>query len=347
MVIFGAGASYDSDPRYPSPNVGGRPPLANELFDDRFNSQISQHPACAPLMDELRNCGDIERYLEDRAARSEKYPRIRTELLSLRYYLSAVVKQSTEAWYDQAGGVTNYARLLHNLQDWSEDTETNIAFVTFNYDTLLEKAAQASLQKNITNIRDYISEHNFKIYKLHGSVDWMRMVSGVENISPAQQPTPQFNILPHSTALELTTHYEKTYSPDVPPLNSGIAYIPAIAVSTATKSTFECPETHLLDLKSTLPHITMIMIIGWRATESHFLKLWKDIPKQSNTSTPEPMIKHIHIVDASEMSANIVKNNVATGMDIHPPTAITTSTRGFTTFVRTDELPIFLGTQTQ
>jgi len=352
MVIFGAGASYDSDPRYQPPSVPPysdvyRPPTANQLFDDRFNSQISKYPECAPLIDELRNCDDIERYLEGRVARSEKYPRIRNELISLRYYLSEVVQLTTQHWHAQTGGVTNYVRLLHQLRDWSEDTNTNIAFATFNYDTLLEKAAEAALQKSLTETKDYIYSHWYKIYKLHGSVDWLRMIHGVAPLTSQEQPSRQFDVLPHSTTLELTTHYAKKDSLEVPAITIGTAFIPAIAVPTATKSGFECPEAHILDLKATLPHITKILIIGWRATERHFLKLWKDIPKQTSNSTPEPTIKHIHIVDRSQEDADNVKNNVVIGTDIHSPTAITTSIRGFTTFVRTDELPIFLGTQNQ
>jgi len=35
MVIFGAGASYDSNPERPIGIYPSRPPLANELFEDR------------------------------------------------------------------------------------------------------------------------------------------------------------------------------------------------------------------------------------------------------------------------------------------------------------------------
>ncbi len=60
LVIFGAGASFDSAPTYPpGANVLGgdrlnnfhRPPLANELFENRpvFAEAITRLPECQPI----------------------------------------------------------------------------------------------------------------------------------------------------------------------------------------------------------------------------------------------------------------------------------------------------------
>lgn len=51
---------------------------------------------------------------------------------------------------------------------------------------------------------------------------------------------------------------------------------PAIAIPVEKKRGFECPH-HLLDeLISLLPQVTKILVIGWRATEAHFLYLLRD-----------------------------------------------------------------------
>jgi hypothetical protein len=68
MVIFGAGASYDSCPTYPpgtavpaspdSLNHYHRPPLAIELFEDRpvFAEAIEHYfPECQPIVPRLRS----------------------------------------------------------------------------------------------------------------------------------------------------------------------------------------------------------------------------------------------------------------------------------------------------
>ena len=66
LVIFGAGASYDSIPTYPpgthiptgdTLNKFHRPPLANELFENRpvFAEAITYLPECAPIVPRLRS----------------------------------------------------------------------------------------------------------------------------------------------------------------------------------------------------------------------------------------------------------------------------------------------------
>ena len=40
-----------------------------------------------------------------------------------------------------------------------------------------------------------------------------------------------------------------------------------------TKSGFECPSDHLECLRVHLGRVTKILIVGWRATEKHFLDL--------------------------------------------------------------------------
>ena len=56
---------------------------------------------------------------------------------------------------------------------------------------------------------------------------------------------------------------------------------PAIAIPVENKREFECPVDHLKQLRMFLPHVTKIIIVGWRATETHFLDLLKsDLTKE-------------------------------------------------------------------
>jgi hypothetical protein len=70
LVVFGAGASYDSDPDHPPPAPAGghlltienhRPPLANRLFDNRpqFLTAMESFPECMPLIPRLRKSGVV------------------------------------------------------------------------------------------------------------------------------------------------------------------------------------------------------------------------------------------------------------------------------------------------
>ena len=49
--------------------------------------------------------------------------------------------------------------------------------------------------------------------------------------------------------------------------------IPALALPVVTKSQFICPPAHLDRLRELLPKVEKILVIGWRGSEKHFLKL--------------------------------------------------------------------------
>jgi len=51
---------------------------------------------------------------------------------------------------------------------------------------------------------------------------------------------------------------------------------PALAIPVETKRQYECPEEHLNVLRECLAKVTKILVIGWRATEDHFLRLLLD-----------------------------------------------------------------------
>ena len=70
LVVFGAGASYDSAPSYrvpkgdesfqgdgPIPVEQNRPPLADGLFENRgfFSATLTKFPKCQPLVPYLRH----------------------------------------------------------------------------------------------------------------------------------------------------------------------------------------------------------------------------------------------------------------------------------------------------
>ena len=55
-----------------------------------------------------------------------------------------------------------------------------------------------------------------------------------------------------------------------------VPLFPAIAIPVETKSGFECPQDNLDCLRHLLPSTTKILIVGWRATEQHFLRILKE-----------------------------------------------------------------------
>ncbi len=49
--------------------------------------------------------------------------------------------------------------------------------------------------------------------------------------------------------------------------------VPALAIPATGKSEFICPKNHLESLRKVIPHVTKIVIVGWRAAEQHFLTM--------------------------------------------------------------------------
>lgn len=52
-----------------------------------------------------------------------------------------------------------------------------------------------------------------------------------------------------------------------------VGLVPAIAIPVEKKAYFEFPQTHLEELVRALSHVDKLLLIGWRATEDHFLTL--------------------------------------------------------------------------
>src|SRR6266568_3188132 len=178
LVIFGAGASFDSAPTYPpGANVLGgdrvnnfhRPPLANELFENRplFAEAIDRFPECRPIVPRLRNLGDrsIEAVLEDIQGEAETYARANQELAAVRCYLHRVISRTENEWRGVAKHVTNYLTLLREIE--RTHPKGPVCLVTFNYDMLLEDAL-LHFDLHIEGMSDYTQKHPFyRVFKLH------------------------------------------------------------------------------------------------------------------------------------------------------------------------------------
>ncbi len=99
MVILGAGASYDSfAPRPASSHMElGRPPLADQLFDDKrdfFAETLMKYPEALAVANDLRirapnqTVEEVLERLRDEAATDHRRHR---QLAAIRYYLQDMI----------------------------------------------------------------------------------------------------------------------------------------------------------------------------------------------------------------------------------------------------------------
>jgi hypothetical protein len=304
------GPTYPPNPATPPPvpqdlpNRNLRPPLADELFADRplFADTLERFPECAPIVSMLRHLKDesLESVLEKLQTASKDYSRGRRQLAAVRCYIHQVISQTENEWRRVIKGITNYKTLLDQIERLQGSGEP-VSLVTFNYDTLLEDALRL-FGVPITSLDDYIKNQTiYRVFKLHGSLNWAHKIQTPEPINYGGNTDSVFaQIIEQWDEVRIAQTY--IFSPnDVLGVASGVSSFPAIALPVTTKQTYECPEKMVEELACLVPKVTKVLVIGWRATEDHFLGILGNRLSGLRRGVP------LHIVAGSEERAEETK----------------------------------------
>jgi hypothetical protein len=346
MVVFGAGASYDSDPdRPPGTHAGGaypgqpyRPPLASGLFSSVYQEWVHLYAQSQGLMPRLRSAAPrVEQELERIRDESRTRTTLRRQLAAVKYYLHGVIQQSSANWYKQTdGGITNYVRLLQRIEAWRDANNEKVCFVTFNYDTLLERACTgAALGIPLANIADYIKGPEYFIIRLHGSVDWFIDARATSPSNGAHSFIEGAGVAEPSGPVTAWPGWEST-----PP--TGL--FPAIAIPTQTKtdSDFICPPDHIELLNSALRSMTRLLIVGWRGLEQHFYVLWHGLPGYGLQARFPQQMERLLVVDASHEDVMAVLGNIVRGSGLNNIPLVSEIAGGFSAALTHPNLEEFL-----
>ena len=276
MVIFGAGASYDSGPDFPNARQeysSERLPLANQLFErrDYFADALELYKECYGIIPLLRDkrSESVEQVLEKFRNEIEEDSRRITQLIALQFYLRDIIRHSQGRWQQRTQGITNYTALLEQLEHRRKPEET-ICLVTFNYDTMIEQALGAH-DRPLIELGDYISRDDYRLIKLHGSIDWVQQALTMGPIPPSERASWQ-TVAPYIKSNRYTL--SESYFKESGGLPQEGVFLPALALPVETKSDFQCPKEHVEALGDMIPHVTKLLVIGWRASEKHFLQLF-------------------------------------------------------------------------
>ena len=282
MVIFGAGASYDSYSSAPPPagvvDYEERPPLANQLFSSRgnFRNIAAKYPKCLPLIAQLepRSNGkhSVEEFLEEYQAQADAEGR--SQLYAIRYYLQEVIRFCEIQWIATTRGVSNYSSLFNQARRLGD-----ICFVTFNYDVLLEQSL-AQFDVTFPTLESYVNEKNCKLIKPHGSTDWTFWFPKRSTKMLEDNPTPQ-ELIRAAPVIGSAALLRKMSVIPGEATHEIFFQVPALAIPVVSKSEFVCPNLHLDALRELLPHVTHIAAIGWRAGEKHFLAMLSEYLQKS------------------------------------------------------------------
>jgi hypothetical protein len=352
MVIFGAGASYDSSPDFPSPPTQllqrefWRPPLAYQLFLDKHGAfgEIVANPnyrRLLPILRRLRypSSGSVEEELEtllaEASAEANSSSERKRPLFAVRYYLHDLLLKVSDEWLKHTSGVTNYAELLDQIQQLTAGQP--VCLVTFNYDLLRDRALLSFDYKRTDPENEPLLAHpTFRLFKPHGSVDWARYVDVAPNTRLGIE-----QIIEQANTIKLTNTYiraDATHPSSIHTFERPIAPAIAVPVQTKTENSFEWPQSHRATLEQHLPSVTKILIIGWQAKEAHFLEMLRDkLPRAGRE------LEHILVVgkDADDSKAILHRFAAELGQSGYNTKHGYTNV-GFSQFVASGELEAFL-----
>jgi hypothetical protein len=321
LVILGAGASCDSGG--PAGHTESRPPLASELFEQRgaFDQAVTHFPACRAILARLRSAGAegggaVEAALRELQAQEDEYPERKLHIAAVRFYLQEIIEWCSASWLKVTAGITNYVSLVDILAAWRHRAAERVVFVTFNYDRLLEQALTDVVSFDFQSLEDYVKRDDFTLIKPHGSVNWGRVAPWKGDF--VRGPGARDMVLAHIQTLEVTNEYRLMTSIDDvwdlvvapgPAVNAAAAArLPAIAIPVDRKNEFECPTDHLETLNELLPEVRKVVIIGWRATEEHFLRILQD------KFGSEPR-KILVVAESEDSAASTTQNLVKAGIN--------------------------------
>lgn len=311
MVIFGAGASYDSSPDYaptredmhPTPDGvvvlrGCRPPLANQLFElrTRFAAAAEEIPRCQPILDQLRNRPSdmsVEQQLGKLREQALNYPEGQRQLVSVQFYLQWTIGECQSEWNQRIKSHTTYRVLLGQIDRQLKGEPA--CLVTFNYDTLLEEAF-LSLGRPFRTLDEYVSRSNYRIIKPHGSINWTQELDEPKQTQVALSQLRFANdLIARAETLRTIDKYHLITNIDrgagsrwvvsqIHVDSSLGAVLPAIAIPLEKKQDYVCPASHLEVLRDCTSKADKLLIIGWKGAEENFLQLLseglrKGIPK--------------------------------------------------------------------
>jgi hypothetical protein len=307
LVIVGAGASHDSAD-------GGegalwQPPLTRDLFAAKYVSLLRRYPQAAPLANQVRLAvkkdRPFEQVLEEIRDEGGTYPARRQQLLALKFYLRSVLFMCSGEWSHQYADATNYAQLAAVIEKCRREANHRVAYVTFNYDTLLESGLAAARVKTLGDLASFV-EGPVQVFKVHGSVNWAQ-VATLPNFRemPVAGPPALCDLVDDLT---ITDEFVVDLGGE---LSGG--RVPAIAIPTQSKSEFACPHEHIVELERVLPQVRGVVTIGWRGAEEHFGQLLgANLPPK----TPAFVVTESQ-ERCDETTANLTRGGLATVESFH------------------------------
>ncbi len=306
IFIFGAGASKGSQGQVDNPSFVS--PLTDELFDDEYRGyatygqyEILSKAELSKCAEESKNNGSVEQWLTQRWNNINNFTQLRTQSAEKIFFgrLTFYIWQLLQAVSTQTYNSSNaYTVLMEKLRI----SDQPFGLISFNYDTLLDRAAIEVFGETFTSIDDY---YNFPYIKPHGSVNW---ILGKRDGDPNTPPEAQLDIgIKIDTAVKhmltgsaLSLNTLRVLGPRQPTLSnltfminvfSNQYFYPLIFMPLSSKLypfVDGFSETIIQRSKELIKKATEIYLIGYNAKDD----IIKDILLEAPAPTPLHIVKN-------------------------------------------------------
>ena len=226
-----------------------RPPVVADLFSSRsLDGVLMNYPAAQTLMSsvrtEVRSGQPFERAIRSHVENSNPYIQRQVKELPIalqQFFFRVSHNYTTEA--------INYSHLVNRTVGQGIQT----AFITLNYDTLLEKSLTKIVGESFGARDSYIGSADWLLVKLHGSVDWgyewaSTVSSALEAVRQFEPPNRRSELI--QVGLDLNLRKENA------------VYYPAMVLPVEGKYDLVCPTEHITRLREFLSNCSAYLFIG-------------------------------------------------------------------------------------
>jgi hypothetical protein len=279
VVIVGAGASFDSIDATGAKDHVWCPPIGKELFkySKEYNAILENYPGAESFRSAINQSRDIEEFFQtkDDLSGLPGGANTKMQLINTQFYLQELFHKISSNYTDF--GTSNYESLASLALDFHiKHSQEAIVFISFNYDTLLERALSKVWRVRFDKIDDYI-DGPVKVIKPHGSCNWFRYfnksksnpVSGIK-----QKDLPKALYHDFGNAIYVMNSLSEQIIIKNEPIHNDVvneaSYVPQIIIPLQKKDPFICPGEHIDILSSVLKKASELLIIGWKGNERSF-----------------------------------------------------------------------------
>jgi len=179
MFVFGAGASAFSvfkDGLDTFRKFSYSPPIANELFGNKYEDYIRKFPGVQLSLPSLRVFGnDVEAFFQKEwsSIRTAMNKRLLSRHINISFFLRELFLRISEETISEFRHHSLYGAFSDMIKEYCSGSR-KAAFVSFNYDTILDYYLEQAFSTDLSSTDAYIdiNRNSFFLFKPHGSCNW-------------------------------------------------------------------------------------------------------------------------------------------------------------------------------